>query len=154
MAHQSLNLPLDLAPATSSTFIYSHLPAKAARMIKSIHHCIKSLDRLLPSILFAFLLSFQTLISTGAANGIAFPELIGPDGRVLTFADLCNTAGEDKTAQKHCVSCVASHLDLPNQVFTAALTLQASNHFKPPKYTSIILRPEATQAKRRAPPYA
>lgn len=154
MARQPLNLSLDLTPATSSTFIYSHLPAKAAHMIKSVHHCIKSLDRLLPSILFAFLLSLQTLISTGAANGIAFPELIGPDGRVLTFADLCNAAGEDKTAQKHCASCVASHLNLPNQAFTAALTLQASSHFQPSKYADIILRPEATQAKRRAPPYA
>lgn len=127
-------------------------PCYISAMIKGLAKFLKSVDRHLPAILFAFLLSIQGLVSSGAAESITFPELIGPDGRTLTFADLCNSAGEDKGHAKHCSSCT-SHCfrgSAPVSIGTVpATTGYVAVSFTEQPQPS---RPEATQALRRAPP--
>ncbi|MEX0299980.1 MAG: hypothetical protein AB3N28_12990 [Kordiimonas sp.] len=122
-------------------------------MLKNLCKSLKLLDRLMPVLLFAFLLSFQSLINSGAAQNISFPELVGPDGRILTFADLCNAVDDTSKSKTHCKICVGGHNITPPILSAGVLLLTFSgNYLLPVANVWAIERPEATQARRRAPP--
>jgi len=114
---------------------------------------IKRIDRLLPALLFALLLSGQNLVAVGAAESLIFPELIGPDGSTLTFVDICNSAGEKGQKGKHCGGCIAAKV--------ATLNTQLLPDFIPAKtqliavvsgHSVLLDTPERWSYRRRGPP--
>jgi hypothetical protein len=129
------------------------MPAHMKRALHIVVQTIRQIDRHLPVLLFAMLLSVQGLLAAGAADSIVFPELRGPDGRVLSFADLCNTVGEDGDAADHCGTCAlhkAGHLPAPTTVsYTALLTSQTGLR---PHGRVLPSTPERWQYYRRGPP--
>ncbi len=106
----------------------------------------------MPVMLFVFLLSLQSLINSGVAQSISFPELVGPDGRILTFADLCNATDENQADQTHCKSCVNGHSLTPSTPLQLTLAGQSIELTILPELAVTVARPEANQARRRAPP--
>lgn len=121
--------------------------------MKRALHILRQIDRVLPVALFAVLLSVQGLLATGAADSIVFPQLLGPDGRTLTFADICNSASENGDAAKHCGACsfeagkgLAAHEPFP-------LFPLASSNPRLPGTTRVLPKtPERWQYHRRGPP--
>ena len=124
-----------------------------ALLMKTVRTIIESIDRYLPVALFAFMLSVQGLLASGAADSIVFPELRGPDGRVLTFAELCNSVGEDGASAKHCSSCsLHGKADLPAAA-TVSFDQPPSNEPGLPAAVRFLPKtPERWQYYRRGPP--
>jgi len=103
--------------------------------------------------MFAFLLSVQGLLSTGAADSIVFPELRAPDGRILSFADLCNTAGEDGDAASHCGSCSLHKSTALLGGVPVSFDLPSTRQAEQPAQTGFLPKtPERWQYHRRGPP--
>lgn len=68
-------------------------------------HILSAFERVMPVIALAFVLAVQGLVATGAADTFLYPSLVGPDGRVIEAADICNNTGETKHAGSHCRAC-------------------------------------------------
>ncbi|MBL4836505.1 MAG: hypothetical protein JKY34_02920 [Kordiimonadaceae bacterium] len=126
-------------------------------MLKRLLQTIKMIDRLLPALVFAFLLSAQGIVASGAADYITFPELTAPDGRTLTFADICNSSGEAGTLHD-CAGCLSGCQGTvgaePQPVSTLYLNQIALQHCaRCAPYTAFIIsRPETQPTVQRGPP--
>jgi len=122
--------------------------------MNKVIHIIRQLDRLLPALLFAVLLSVQGVLAVGAADSLVVPGLIGPDGRTLTFADICNTAREDGAGENHCKDCslvsgIVLFAPSPTVVFSQSILAVLS--ISEPANTD-PKTPERWQYNRRGPP--
>lgn len=122
-------------------------------MIRCAQQIVLRIDRLLPALFVGFLLSAQNLVAVGAADSLIHPELVGPDGRTLTFADICNNAGENTKADKYCGGCAASKSSATAPVFRCGLAVHklALVHEAGPKSFQPDT-PERWQYSRRGPP--
>ena len=128
-------------------------------MFRLVKSTIQKIDRLLPALLLAMLLSLQSIVASGAADYITFPELIAPDGSTLSFADICNTGGDAGGHVHECAGCFSrchgktgdsgqvnnAHPDFSAQPLT--LTNKPT-----PQNVITIARPELRGLQRRGPP--
>lgn len=120
--------------------------------MKRALHILRQIDRHLPALLFAVLFSMQGLLAAGAADSIVLPELVGPDGRALTFADICNTAGSDD-AERHCKDCsLHGGTLLPDSNSVSFCPDLASRSSLPSPARVLPNTPERWQYHRRGPP--
>jgi len=124
-------------------------------MISKAHKIFLRLDRLLPALLFGFLLSVQNLVAVGAADTLIFPELVGPDGSRLTYADYCNSVGGSGNAGAHCGGCsLSGGATLPASVLGAFAKFHAKSAQLPYMRDMVAKTPERWQHYRRGPPQA
>jgi len=123
-------------------------------VISFVRYIFYLVDRALPALLFATLLSLQGLVAAGAADSLAFPELTGPDGRVVTLADLCSsTPGSTGGGTGHCGGCTLSAGALPTPISAGGPFDGGKNSAELPFLHSIIINtPERWQYLRRGPP--
>lgn len=113
------------------------------------------MDRVLPALLFAALLSLQSLLAVGAADGLAFPEMVGPDGRTVTLADLCSSAGgaAGGGGSSHCGGCTLSTgALLPASMGVALFEFGINTALLPYLRHLVATTPERWQHPRRGPP--
>jgi len=124
-------------------------------VIKLIRHSFHTLDRVLPAVLFAVLLSVQGLVAAGAADNLISAELIGPDGSTLTYADFCSSLGGGSNAGSHCGGCSLSGGALLPAVVVETLTKPYASSAQLPYLRHVVAKtPERWQHHRRGPPIA
>ena len=128
-------------------------------MFELVKTVFRKIDRLLPAVLLAMLLSLQGIVASGAADYITFPELIAPDGSLLSFDDICNNSGETGSHVHDCSNCISECYG-----FTGGSSLCGESAPNPSlqslkKNTKITeqtniytARPEVLGIRRRAPP--
>jgi len=125
-------------------------------VINFIRHSLHLVDRALPALLFAALLSLQSLLAVGAADSLVFPELVGPDGRTVTLADLCSsTGGAGGGSGSHCGGCTLSASALlPASAAGAMFELGINSAILPYIRHLVASTPERWQQPLRGPPHA
>jgi len=127
-------------------------------VINFIRHSFHQVDQALPAVLFAALLSLQSLLTAGVADGLIFPELVGPDGRPVTLADLCSSAGGaggNGVGSSHCGGCTLSKGALV-PASEAEIAVEFAQHAAKMPYMRRLVAstPERWQYPRRGPPPA
>lgn len=122
-------------------------------VINFIRHSFHLVDRALPALLFAALLSLQSLVVVGAADGLISPELVGPDGRPVTLADLCSSTGSS-SGVSHCGGCTLSTGVLSPAATAALFKFGVNSAVLPYLRHLVATTPERWQHPRRGPPTA
>jgi len=124
-------------------------------MTHALRHWIDRLDRFAPAAALALVLLFQGMVSTGAAAGLMTPGLVGPDGQLLSYNDICNNSGENAEASSHCGGCILEHAGLLPGLTAGppAFSEYAATTLRPIE-PATISRPEAEHILRTGPPHA
>lgn len=114
---------------------------------------LKDIDRLMPVFALALILVFQGILASGNADAMLDPAYQGPDGRLLSAADICNTTTDAAYAGKHCGGCTQfSAAALPVLQADIGLSPVVLVRVRTAKQRPIVTRPELGARLITGPP--